>query len=238
MFVRQNNSLVFIFRSHCAVFAILLIASFGYTAESVREMMEKEVGSVSSLQSFYETHTKPYERRYIIQYAPEYLTKFSASETPGWLIKALEDAVNSKNQPLVIAAIKCIGVLKLEQFSENVTALFTDAYQKNTAYAIAKRIAVLDAMKNFSENTINEKIPELVKSYSELLIGDPVFEKLMESVVLFSDASLVTELSRFEVQAQKGVEENKDKPERQQEYARIAQMISRTKNSISKKGGK
>ena len=60
---------------------------------SVREMMEQEVTSLSCLYDFYAKHTSPYERRYFMQYAPEYLTKFGVADAPLWLTLALDSAL-------------------------------------------------------------------------------------------------------------------------------------------------
>ena len=238
MNARQKKRTFLMLSTLLFAFIMLCSISSAGAAASVREQMEKEATSLTSLQSFYETHTKPYERRYIIQYAPEYLVKFAVTEAPAWIIKALDEALNGSYDPLVVSAIQCIGELKIESFSDELTDLFISAPQKSAAFATSFRMAVLDAMKNFNEESVNKKLHQLIKSYSELLICDPAFDKLMETVVLFGDESLVSELSRFEAHAQKRLETNKDDPERQREYARILQLISRTKHSVSAKGGK
>jgi len=99
--------------------ALVLIVISSHAARSVREMMKNEVTDVSSLQTFYTKHNSAYERRYFLQYLPDYLEKFGVSETPGWVITALNDALKSNDAPLSISAVKTIGMLKLESFLMN-----------------------------------------------------------------------------------------------------------------------
>jgi hypothetical protein len=95
---------------------LFCIITFANAAGSVREMMAEEVTTLSSLSDFYSKHTSPYERRYFMKFAPEYLAKFGVSGAPIWLTIALDSALGSSYVPLTISAVSCIGAMKIESF--------------------------------------------------------------------------------------------------------------------------
>jgi hypothetical protein len=210
--------------------------------------MQKEATSIESLKSFYKTHYKPYDRRYTIQYLPQYLLKFNVQQTPDWAIEALDSALDDSYAPLAVAAMRCIGDLKLAAFADRLTACFIKAPARNSASQYSVRIAVLESMQKFDSTTVQEYLPALVDSYSEELIFSQVFEKLMETVVLYGQPALEEKVDRFEtfagntlVQHESVIKSGKVIDRQNDpfypEYSRVIQIIKRAKLSLTHKGG-
>jgi hypothetical protein len=203
---------------------------------SIREQMQNKVTSLSTLQDFYITYFKPYERRYIIQYTPEYLEKFGVQEVPAWFVAALDSALDSPYDRLAISAINCIGQLNLSSFNEKLTKAFVAVSPKKTNYSAPLRMAILQSMHGFPVDNIQKTLPILLKGYPEQLIRDPVFEKLMELSIQFGDNRVATEIERFDVYTKNRAFLNKDKPD-YREYQKIVDLVSKTKNAVAQKGG-
>jgi hypothetical protein len=217
-------------------------------AVSVRERMQNEVTSIKSLKSFYKTNYKPYDRRYTIQYLPQYLLKLNVQQTPDWVIEALDSALDDSYAPLAVAAMRCIGDLKLAAFADRLTSSFAKAPARNPASQYSARLAVLESMRKFDSTTVQEYLPALVDSYSEELIFSQVFEKLMETVVSYGQPALEEKVDRFETFAVNTLAQHENEMKLKKtvdkqndpfypEYSRVMQAIKRAKLSLAHKGG-
>ena len=215
--------------------ALCCIITFSNAAESVREMMAEEVTTLPSLYDFYSKHTSPYERRYFMQYAPEYLAKFGVSDAPLWLSLALDSALGSNYVPLTISAVNCIGDMKIESFSGKLVNEFNNSGKKPDL-SLAFRIAVLESFKKFPPSlTMEENIGLLLKNFRLDRIFDPDFTALMEATMLFGSKEYISYIDNFEAKVNSITSLNVQAPEKQYELNRVKQLIKRTKNSISVK---
>lgn len=205
---------------------------------SVREIMQQEVTSLSGLYDFYAAHTAPYERRYFMQYAPDYLTKFGVSEAPLWLTLALDSALGSTYVPLNIAAVRCIGALKIEAFSDKLTNEFINSGKKPDL-SLSFRLAVLESMKKFDPSQkMEENIGLLLKNFQQELILDADFSALMEATMLFGGKTYMPYLDKFDAKADEALSSNGQAPEKKKDIYRVKELITRAKKSISAKEGK
>ena len=220
------------------VFLILcLIAVHSQAAGSVREMMKNEVFDVSSLHTFYISHNTPYQQRYFLRYLPHYLEKLEISGIPDWVFTALDAALDSDYTPLAIAAVKSIGDLKLESFSDKMTERFI-ASEQDANHSLSYRIAVIEAFKQFSgSEKIKSSISRLLLHFPENRIGDPDFTGLMEVTMLFGGKSEETMLAKFETRVANLLERGAPDDKRNPDLDRIKELIQRTMRSLAAKGG-
>ena len=217
--------------------ALVLITTSTQAARSVREMMKNEVTDVSSLQTFYINHNSAYERRNFLQYLPGYLEKFGVSETPGWVITALDEALKSNDAPLSISAVKTIGMLKLESFSDELTQGFINSGQK-AHLALTYRIAVLESLKKFdSSDEMKNNVSTLLQNFPEWRIRDSDFAGLMEIAVRFGVKENALLLQKFETHVDNLLNSHEPDEKRSRELNEIKEMIQRTKGSLALKGG-
>ena len=217
--------------------ALVLITTSTQAARSVQEMMKNEVTDVSSLQTFYTKHNSSYERRYFLQYLPVYLEKYEVSETPGWVITALNDALKSNDAPLSISAVKTIGMLKLESFSDELTQGFINSGQK-AHLALTYRIAVLESLKKFDRSDeMKNNVSVLLQNFPEWRIRDSDFAGLMEIAVRFGVKENALLFEKFETHVDNLLNSHEPDEKRRRELNEIKEMIQRTKSSLSLKGG-
>jgi len=218
--------------------ALVLIVISSHAARSVREMMKNEVTDVSSLQTFYINHNSSYERRYFLQYLPDYLEKFGVSEIPSWINNALNEALDSEYAPLSIAAVKSIGALKLESFSDKLSQGFIDS-EKKAYLSLSYRIAVLETFKKFrNSEQMKKNISQLLQNFPKERVCDPDFTGLMEVTVLFGIEGNAQMLLKFETQVENLMERQVPDERRNPKLDRIKELIERTKKSLSLKGGR
>ncbi len=219
----------------CLVLCVII--SSAYSAESVREMMKKDITDVSSLYTFYTSHTSPYQQRYFLRYLPEYLAKLEITETPSWATTALDAALDSDYAPLAIAAVKSIGDLKLELFSDEMTERFIASEQK--AYlSLSYRVAVLESFKKFNDSEkIKSNINRLLLNFPKDRICDPDFTGLMEVTMLFGAASNAPMLAKFETSVDNLLSRQEPDDKRNPDLDRIKELIQRAKRSVAVKGG-
>jgi len=217
--------------------ALVLITTSTQAARSVREMMKNEVTDVSSLQTFYTKHNSAYERRYFLQYLPVYLEKFGVSELPSWITNALDDALNSEYVPLSIAAIKSIGTLKLDSFSDKLTQGFI-ASEQEVYLSLSYRIAVLEAFKQFNDSDkIRSNLSQLLQNFPQGRIFDPDFTLLMEVTIRFGAEENAQLLSKYETRIDTMLDRQIPGERRNPDLDRIKELIERTKRSLALKGG-
>ncbi|MBN1984614.1 MAG: hypothetical protein JW795_24015 [Chitinivibrionales bacterium] len=205
---------------------------------SIREIMDKEVTDTSKLQLFYISHSSAYEKRYIVQYIPDFLTKFEIKQAPGWIVNALDTALSSSDGPLSAAAAMSIGKLNMSEFADRLAAEFVDAPKKKGGHFLDFQVAVLDALPSLDQEKNKKNLSKILKSHPKEVIFGEVFDRLMNVTMLFGDSTHIKELEKFEVSAKKLADQNKSNKLIHDQIVEVIDRVTKIKKAVSEKGGK
>jgi hypothetical protein len=157
------------------------------------------------------------------------------SEVPAWLAIALDSALGSSYVPLAISAVRCIGDMKIESYSDELVNEFLNSGKK-ADLALSFRIAVLESLKKFDPSAkMEENIGLLLKNFPQERICDPDFTALMEATTVFGNKKYMSYLDSFDARINNALSSNGLPPEIKNDLYRIKELIKRTKNSISVK---